>query len=107
MNRLEEKMCAAVCARKDWKSADKHTRVKVVSEDEVRVYFWRTCIFRIKDGVRAWSMVGPDKNGRPHIWNTRTTRSRLAALTGIAFTVRKGVLYANGKKVERFHNQKV
>ena len=68
MRKIEEAMCAAVRARKNWEESN--TRVEVFN-GEVTVYLHGNAIFRIVDGVKYWTFAG---------WPTMTTKSRLRAL---------------------------
>ena len=69
MRTIEEKMCKAIKARKNFKSGN--TRVEICPDKTARVYLHGNMIYAesIK-GWRVFTLAG---------WNTQTTRSRLRA----------------------------
>ena len=70
MRKIEQAMCAAVKARRNWSSGN--TQV-IVSLDRVHVevYLHGNIIYTESSGVKCFTLAG---------WNTPTTRSRLRAL---------------------------
>lgn len=68
MRQIEQAMCAAVKAQKNW--SESNTRVENFN-GEVTVFLHGNAIFRIIDGVKYWTFAG---------WPTQTTKSRLRAL---------------------------
>ena len=92
MRKIEQKMAAAVAAKKSF--SESNTRVEVDDEKTVRVYLFGNCIYRVNaDGRRTFTLAG---------WNTVTTRSRLNAL-GVNVQQRKKAPYYGEDRISRVH----
>lgn len=88
MRNIDEKMCAAVAAHKNFKLSN--TEVVASEDGNVYVYLHGNKIYMEVDGKESFSLAG---------WNTNTTRSRLNAL-GVSVSQKNFAPMYNGKEID-------